>query len=181
MINYKLFFFLFLFMIFQTSANAASMKFPNAVLRVTVQQKTEGEIEKGYHVLTLICSPEYCSLNTVSLNQCAETGSGQRAFYPNVQHSSTMDGNLKITTSRNTIIVQEIGTDIFGDYVNTLRFEYEPEKGEITSKLTGFSGGYVKNSALLKKVITTEYVPLPNKYQVINLDCGVQLPGIDKR
>jgi hypothetical protein len=177
----KLLSFLFFFMLFQTPTIATADKFPYVVLRITIQQKTEGVIEKGYHLLTLICTPEYCSMRTVSLNQCVETSSGEKAFYPNVQHSSTWEGNLKITTSGNTIIVQETGGDIGGEYVNTLRFEYEPEKGRIATKLIGFSGGYVKNSLLLSKVVTTDYIPLPQPHQVITLDCGVQLPGLNKK
>jgi len=45
----------------------------------------------------------------------------------------------------------------------------------------GFNGGYVKNSTLLKKILTTEYIPLPKANQVISLDCGVLLPGVDKK
>ncbi len=54
-------------------------------------------------------------------------------------------------------------------------------KDDIVDQLVGFSGGYVKNSALLKKVITTEYVPLPMANQIMKMDCDVLLPGIDKK
>jgi hypothetical protein len=65
--------------------------------------------------------------------------------------------------------------------VVNLRFDYKPTgKDEIVNHLIGFSGGYVKNSILLKKVLTTDYVPLPKVSQVMKLDCGVLLPGIDK-
>jgi hypothetical protein len=65
--------------------------------------------------------------------------------------------------------------------VVNLRFDYKPvEKDKIVNRLVGFSGGYVKNSFILKKIITTDYVPLPKANQVMKLDCGVLLPGIDK-
>jgi len=155
---------------------------PNATLRVTVQQKEEGKINKGFHVLELSCWAGNCSLSSVSLNQCMESGSGKKAFYPKVQYSATWMGNLKIRNEGNSLVVQETGSDMFGDYVNNLRFNYSPAgKDEIINRLVGFSGGYVKNSALLKKVLTTEYIPLPKANQVMKLDCNVLLPGIDKK
>lgn len=163
-----------------TASSADSI--PNAVLRVTVQQREDGKINKGFHVLELSCWEGICSLSSVSLNQCGESDSGKQAFYPKVQYSSTSIGNLKVRNESNSIVAQETGSDIFGDYVNNFRFDYEPTaKDKIVTRLTGFSGGYVKNSALLKKVLTTEYVPLPKTNQVMKLDCGVLLPGIDKK
>jgi hypothetical protein len=163
-----------------TASSADSI--PNANMRVTVQQKEEGKINKGFHVLELSCWDGQCSLSSVSLNQCMESGSGKKAFYPKVQYSATSMGNLKVRNEGNSLIVQETGSDIFGDYVNNLRFDYAPAgKDEMVDRLIGFSGGYVKNSALLKKVLTTEYVPLPKANQVMKLDCDVLLPGIDKK
>lgn len=155
---------------------------PNASLQVAVQQKEEGKINKGYHVLELSCWEGNCFLSTVSLNQCGESGSGEKAFYPKVKHSATGMNNLKVRNEDRSLIVQETGSDMFGDYVNNLRFDYEfTGKGKIADRLVGFSGGFVKNSAILKKVLTIEYVPLKKFNQVIKLDCGVLLPGVDKR
>lgn len=161
---------------------SSSDSLPNANLRVTVQQKEDGKINKGFHVLELSCWDGNCSLSSVSLNQCGESGSGKQAFYPKAQYSSTSIGNLKARNEGNSIVVQETGSDIFGDYVNNLRFDYQPAgQDNIVTRLTGFSGGYVKNSTILKKVLTTDYVPLPKANQVMKLDCGVLLPGIDKK
>lgn len=163
-------------------AALSSDSIPNANLRVTVQQKEDGKINKGFHILELSCWDGQCSLSSVSLNQCMEAGSGKKAFYPKVQYSATWMGNLKVRNEGKSLVVQETGSDIFGDYVNNLRFDYEPVgKDKIASHLIGFSGGYVKNSALLKKVLTTEYVPLPKADQVMKLDCDVLLPGVDKK
>jgi hypothetical protein len=155
---------------------------PNASLRVTVQQKEEGKIHKGFHVLELSCWEGNCSLSSVSLNQCGESGSGKQTFYPRVQYSSTWTGNLKVKNEGKSLVVQETGSDIFGDYINNLRFDYESTgKGETAYRLVGFSGGYIKHSSVLKKVLTTEYVPLKKANQVMKLDCDVLLPGVDKR
>ena len=168
-----------LIMIPATASSSDSI--PNADLLVTVQQKEEGKIIKGFHILELSCWEGNCSLSTISLNQCMESGSGEKAFYPKVQYSTTRMGNLKVSNKGNSLIVQETGSDIGGDYVVNLRFDYKlAGKDKIVNHLIGFSGGYVKNSILLKKVLTTDYVPLPKVSQVIKLDCGVLLPGIDK-
>lgn len=164
------------------AAALSSDGIPNAYLRVTVQQREDGKIDKSFHVLELSCWDGNCSLSTVSLNRCFESSSGKQAFYPVIQYSSTGIGNLKVRNEGNSIVVQETGSDIGGDYVTNLRFDYETTgKDKAVTRLTGFSGGYVKNSVILKKVLTTDYVPLPKANQVMELDCGVLLPGIDKR
>lgn len=161
---------------------SSSDSIPNTNLHVTVQQKEDGKISKGFNVLELTCWDSQCSLSSVSLNQCIESGSGKKAFYPKVQYSATWLGNLKVKNEMKSLVVQETGSDLLGDYVNNLRFDYEPvEKDKMINRLIGFSGGYVKNSALLKKILTTEYVPLPKADQVMKLDCDVLLPGVDKK
>jgi hypothetical protein len=154
---------------------------PNASLRVTVQQRDEGKLSKEFHVLELSCWNGNCSLSSVTLNQCWESGYGQKVFYPAVQYSATYKGNLTVRNEGKSLIVQETGSDMLGDYVVNLRFDYESiGKGERANKLVGFSGGYVKNSHTLKKILTTEYVPLPQANQIMKLDCDVLLPGVDK-
>ncbi len=173
--------FLLAILILAPSIASSADNIPNADLLVTVQQKEEGKIIKGFHILELSCWDGNCSLSSVSLNQCMESGSGEKAFYPKVQYSTTRMGNLKVRNQGNSLVVQETGTDIGGDYVVNLRFDYKATgKDKIVNHLIGFSGGYVKNSILLKKVLTTDYVPLPKVSQVMKLDCGVLLPGIDK-
>jgi len=78
----------------------SSDNIPNASLRVTVQQREEGKTSKGLHLLELSCWDGNCSLTSVSLNQCMESGSGQKAFYPAVQYSATWIGNLKVRNER---------------------------------------------------------------------------------
>ena len=171
------------FMLFISSTTALSSdKVPNSKLRVTVQQKADGKIINGFHVLELSCLDGNCSLSSISLNECGEAGSGKQAFYPKFQYSSTAIGNLKARNDGNTIVVQETGSDMIGDYVNNLRFEYEPAGEDNTvTHLKGFSGGYIKNSPGLKKTFKLDYVPLSKFSQVMKLDCGVLLPGIDKK
>jgi hypothetical protein len=105
-----------------------------------------------------------------------------QGFYPKVEYSSTAIGNLKARNEGNAIVVQETGPDMIGEYMNNLRFEYEPPaEDKPVTRLTGFSGGYVKSAPALNKVFTLDYVPLPKANQVMQLDCGVFLPGIEKK
>ena len=162
------------------SVAQAQSPVPDAALSVTVQQSEDGKIAPGLHVLELSCWNGACSLSTVSLNQCFPSGSGQPAFYPKVQYSTTWGKSLRVHGEGNTLVVQETGADIGGDYVNNLRFSYaSPRGGSIASKLINFSGGFVKNSVILKRTLTVQYVPLPNAHQVVTLDCGALLPGLD--
>jgi len=159
----------------------AQVPVPNASLRVTVQQKDEGKVAPGFHVLELSCWDGACSLSTVSLNKCGTSGSGRPAFYPKVQYATTWGKSLRVHNEGNTLVVQETGADIGGDYVNNLRFTYDrPREGSIASRLIGFSGGFVKNSVILQRTLTVQYVPLQHAHQVVTLDCGVLLPGLDK-
>jgi hypothetical protein len=160
---------------------AGEPRAPDALLRVTVQQRQERKTAQGFHILTLSCLDGHCSLVTVTLNTCGPSGSGVDAFYPGVQRSSTEEGNLKVVDHDSTLRVEESGADIGGRYVNYFRFQYKPPKqGEIISTLTGFSGGFVKDSVILRKTFTVDFVPLVGVSQVRKLDCGVLLPGVRK-
>ncbi len=85
-----------------------------------------------------------------------------------------------MTSEGNTLVVVETGSDIGGRYVTTQRFTYErPAAREIARKLIGYSGGFVKNSALAQQVLTVEFVPFRGAYKEAKLDCPLGLPGID--
>ncbi len=198
---FKIIQYTFLFMLIMLLYNPAYAEIdniPKAVLSVTVQIKTEEKVEsdrlyfesltehkleKGFHVLTLVCADDSrCWLTTVTL-RCRPYDDKTEVFDPVVERSSTEEGNLKVRNGGNSLIAQETSSDIFGgEYVNRLRFDYEPvEKGQIISRVIGFSGGFVKNSRILDKVYASEYVPLPKAKQIMKLGCDPLLPGIDNR
>jgi hypothetical protein len=79
------------------------------------------------------------------------------------------------------LIVHEVSVAFGGETTASYQFDYAPvAAGHTATQLVGFSGGFVKDSIILKRVITIEYVPLPKSYQVIKLDCGVLVPGLQK-
>jgi hypothetical protein len=155
---------------------------PDATLRVTTQQKVDGKVTNGFQVFELSCRGGQCSLVSVMLNQCGEAGSGKQGFNPRQQYASTATGNLKARNEGKSIVVQETGSDMIGEFVNNLRFDYEPtDDDRPATRLTGFSGGYVKNAPYLNRVFKFDYVPLPKASQVMKLDCDAVLPGINKK
>lgn len=152
---------------------------PNALLEVAVRQKEDGKISQGIHRLELSCFGGQCALTTVTLNQCTDIGGGTPAFYPKVERSFTSEGSLTVRNQGRTLIVRQSGSDFGGDYVINYRFEYAAAaRGSVVSQVVGFSGGLVKDSSVTGKVYTMEYVPLPEQFQIVPLDCGVWLPGV---
>ena len=159
----------------------AQQNIPNAILRVTVQQKDKGKLNSDLHFQELRCWRGACSLTTVTLNSCrpspVSTGKASPLI---VERASTNDGNLAVSREGNTLVVTETGSDIGGSYVTTQRFTYErPADASIITRLTDYSGGFVKNSAIAQQVLTVEFVPFRGAYKEARLDCPLGLPGVD--
>src|SRR5262245_23138842 len=77
---------------------------PNGSLRVAYQQKQDGELSESVHQVDLWCSDGVCSLTTLSLNQCLPYGEGQ-AFFPKVERTSTLEGNLRSAEVKPGVLV----------------------------------------------------------------------------
>jgi len=155
----------------------AQLPIPDASLGVTVQQKNnEGKVGPQFLVLRLSCWKGACALSTMSLNDCRPSAdSAKPTFFPKVEYSTTSGKSLRIHREENTLVAQEIATDLEGRARQNLRFTYAPpEFGTIVSRLIGFSGEIVRVSA------ATQYVPLPKTYQVVRLNCDALLPGLSK-
>jgi hypothetical protein len=165
-------------------AEAQSSKtIPDCVLEIAVRMRSGGKLDKGIHNLKLVCSEGECQLTTLSLNQCGTIGSGASAFYPRIETKTTVEGNLSVQRNGNTLQVIERGSDFGGVYTTTLLFGFAPGSGSgsVVTELTSFSGGFVKNSEILKQVITSEYEPLKGRNRILQLDCGVLLPGLPSK
>ena len=105
----------------------------------------------------------------------------KQVFYPKIERRSTVERNLRVTRQGNVLVVQEGGFDAGGEIGTTHRFGFEPARGDATfaTRITSYSGGFVKNSQILQKVITVNYVPLKNPFQEVVLQCAALLPGLD--
>jgi hypothetical protein len=147
-------------------------------LRVTVQQKEDNKLNAGLHVITLTCQNGVCELDSISLNQCGKSPvTGNSSFPVVAERSSTTDGNLLVTNLGDVLLVEERVSDVGGASTHTSRFGYRQNP----TRLTSFSGGFVKHSVLLKRIITVEYVPLSGGYNERALDCVVRLPGVEHK
>ena len=148
----------------------------NIHLEVTVQQREDGTLSSGFHLLNLFCWNGQCSLTTLSLNQCGPTGDGSEGFYPKIERATTQDGDLRVTAlGTSTLLAEETTVDIGGESKVTYRFTYDPE---VPYNVTSFSGGFVKHSSLQNRVITVEYVPLVGRMKPVPLNCPPLLPGV---
>ena len=159
----------------------AQQNIPDAVLRVTVQQEERGKLNSDLHFQELRCWRGDCSLTTVTLNSCRPSPVSTGKVSPLiVERASTNDSTLAVSSEGNTLVVIETGSDIGGSYVTTQRFTYErPADGSIIRRLTAYSGGFVKNSAVAQQVLTVEFVPFRGAYKEARLDCPLGLPGVD--
>lgn len=140
---------------------------PNGTLRVAYQQREEGKLSEAVHQIELWCWNNECSLTTLSLNQVVETHLGN-GFFPKVERSSTSDGSLIVKRlGKGFIELEEKNEAVF-----TYRFSFTVRENAETSKLLGakhgyyfdkltdFSGGAVKSSTILNKIISWDLVPL---------------------
>lgn len=140
----------------------------------TVQQKEDGKVSQGYHINQLTCAEGECELLTVTLNQCFGKGK-DASFFPKVQRSSTLDGDLRVTrTAQGTLLLEQHlqGAQV----VHRLTLALNEILG--TLRVSDYSGGFTKDSAILKKIITIEYVPLRGSSVTRPMNCAAMLPAI---
>ncbi len=173
---------------------------PNGTLTIGYRQLLDDSLSKAVYYATLTCYDGDCTMTTVTLNQCLPTPFGkEEAFIPKVERSSTSDGNLSVRMRDDTtlIVTEKNGETI---YTYHYTFVYRDDKDLATllkSKQTRFfaekqavqhfTGGAIKDSTALGKIISWELVPLKNPskgvWPVIEPACKITLPdgGIDER
>lgn len=161
-------------MLWPSVSQAAQVK--DMSIRFTVQLKQPGkQPERGFHILELECWSGECSLTTISMNQCMADNGG---FSPVVDRTTTREGNLKVIDTGKYLQIEEKSVDIGGRSTITFRIGYKTERGRV--KIASVSGGFVKNSAVLKRVITADYVPVrsgrTSGSRLMSLDCPVLVP-----
>jgi hypothetical protein len=159
---------------------------PNGTLEVGYRQLQDGKLSDSVHVLHLFCSDGRCSLTTLSVNQCYPTAQGE-GFYPKVERTSTDEGNLSVSeTTLGSLIAEERYSATIFKY----RFSYETYDNvnlskrlgltttRYVSRLTGFSGSVVKDSAILGKVVSWELVPLRGAIALVEPKCKMAVFGV---
>lgn len=163
---------------------------PNGELKVAYRQLEEGELSDHVHHTVLSCLDGQCSLTAVTLNRCVPYF-GEQVFYPLVERTSTAEGNLSVVEVRDGELVAE---ERYKGALFKLRYTYtvrsNPELSRAVrlrqtrwfDKLTGFSGGVVKDSPWVGKVITWQLVPIKVPFKgalaVVEPRCKILLDGV---
>ena len=152
---------------------------PDLKLSLSFRESVAGVLQKPVYVLEVLCEEGECSFTYVSINDCRPTATGQAAFYPKVEAGSTRQGNLKVTNQAATLTLEQTGTDSVGEWTNTFRIGYEPAaNGSAATRVTSFTGGFVKTSELVRRPATIEYVALPAAFQLSTPECAILTPGV---
>ena len=108
-------------------------------------------------------------------------------FYPKVERTSTEERNLSITEpSSGVLLAEEQHAETTFKYRFTYKLRTNPELSRLTrlqgtrwfGDLTGFSGAVVKDSSILKKVVSWDLVPLKGRSPIIEATCKILLDGV---
>jgi len=173
----KITFLVFLFSFANNSQARLNPKVPNASMEVTIQEKSNGKLDKRYVLLKLDCWQGNCSFTRLMLNRCLEGEGGKKVFYPAIERFSTEEGDLEVIPEKYSLTAKLSDAET----KTIMKFGYQNKRSKVINQVTSFSGGYIKDSIVLKKVIHVEYIPLRGDFSYVDLDCAVMLPGVPDR
>lgn len=139
---------------------------PDGELAVAYRQRENGKLSQQVFQNWLECSAGECTLTTLTLGQCIAG-----AFYPKLQRWTTRDGSLSTDLVAPGVLHAEFKE---GGATFQLRFTFE-SSGRRFGRLREFSGGVVKQSDVLNRVITWELVPLRVLDSTVKFDCPASL------
>lgn len=142
---------------------------PDGEYAIAYRQLQDGKLSQAVFQNWLECVDGACTLTTLTIGQCIAG-----AWYPKVQRWSTGAGDLSVIASApQTLSVQFKA----GEATFRLRLEFE-QGGPWFRKVTSFSGGVVKDSAVLDRVITWEFVPLHSSDAELTPSCPVSVDAL---
>jgi len=148
---------------------------PNLSLEVTMRDKQDSQVKKVLYLLNLECNQETCSLTTLSLNLCLDSG-GRRTSRPVIGVSSTSDGKLSVKNLGDALEIEE--RLAFGKGTYRIGYEWARDGKSVEPWATSFSGATVESDPFNKKIATTEWVPLDGLLVQIQPACPFLLPGV---
>lgn len=152
---------------------------PNGELVVAYQQREEGKLSDSVHEIRLFCVSGQCSMTSLTVNQCWDSPEG-KVFFQKIQRTSTEEQNLIVIAIEQGVIEVE---ERYSAATFKYRFKYTTRADPSISARLGvrgnlwfkdvveFSGAVVKQSDILKKVITWECVPLKGAWVDVK-PCG---------
>lgn len=160
-------------------AKDVGAQIPDVHLGFTVQKSAEGKLDPAYHRWSITCWGGEYRLIVVTINRCVNYKEIS-TFTLHIDYASTIERTLKVVNLPNNILYFEDTSN--AETIITARIGYAAPMtfGKQTwfNSVVSFSGGAVKNSSILGKVITWELIPLKND-EVQRLDCEyVYLHGL---
>lgn len=147
---------------------------------VAVQLKENGQLTKEVHRLKLVCFEGECWLDTQVINRC-DTVNGKSFQSPFSFVIRSSDNNSKFQVRGNVVDITKESFDFGGKSLSTYRFVLSTNREgspSILDEVLDFSGGYMKDSDIVKRLIKVEFIPLRGKYVKIDLACPIEFPGI---
>lgn len=146
---------------------------PIGELSIAYQQKEGGKLGEAVHILAFSCADwgrGLCSTTTLTLNQCIGG-----AFYPKVEVHGEVDGSLTVERVMPNELVLRF------DYGAQIRVSYRTRDTAFgigfNAGVDKFSGAVVRDSDILRKVISWELVPFTIRNHLFkNFNCPADLP-----
>lgn len=155
---------------------------PNLELRVAARPKEDGKLGQFIHEFRLSCLHGSCEMTVITLNQCSKNGLTGKLDAPVIVQTYASN-RLRISpVGAKAVAVEFMSSDLGGDAAVQVRFGFDTDSAAsgVFRRVTSFSGGFSKYSAILGRTTTVEFVPLTGSWNSVGLDCAVLLPGVVK-
>jgi len=136
----------------------------------------DNKLERGIYLFNIHCALDSCSLERISLNECAKDKEGKSSFSPSVYTWTSWAGFLEATLSGNILeLVVFQGTHHQSPARMILNLDFSDAH---SIQLKSFKAtGFIDFRKWPEKDLRIEYTPLRGN-QFKQLDCPVFLPGI---
>lgn len=157
---------------------------PKVTFAVATRQLIDNtDINKGVHIFRLGCAMDWCELTQISL-ECEPFGSSENGFTPRIISSPTWSGFLEISAMSEGMLELTVFQATHRQLPAKIRFNYIPElnKSETSTRVTGFKAeGLINLKLFPQEIKTVDYIPIIGSPHTEPLDCGVMVPGIEKK
>jgi hypothetical protein len=152
-----------------TQGNCAVSRrvFTPAHFELGARWEVDGVAERGLVQLDFTCTETVCTLDVILFSQCI----GGIGSIPFSFQEGTDVGTLLVRQTADTFFVTAKELAWNGNIGANLAFRYKEDKEGGLPTLVGFRGATVGSASV-------KLVPLPQLYQEVQLNCGLNLKGL---
>lgn len=162
--------------LFCMPTNSAADQLPDYLrAEVAVHIKEDGVMTGEINRLRLSCFEGQCEIDTLVLNRCTKRNNWDVQFPFSFTIKSSDEGTT-FSIQKNIVDVSAITQGPFGKSLSTYHFVLSQSSNR--AKVLKFSGGFVKDSNVTKKLMKIEFIPLREEYKKVQLACPIELPGL---